>query len=1037
MRTGSIRSKLMATFRAQVRGAHGHTEAALSTEHMELAQSAGGFGTFELDVAAGMIYATSLFFELSGLGGSLKVGRDEWLASLHPEDLESLVTALSTAIASEGDFQVDYRTLDAGQVRWLACRGQTLRDAYHATWLIGTLSDITDRKRLEDELKAATDAFNIAQTAAGVATFDFDLARGARQCSDNLRTLLGVPAAMPLDDLNALLANVHPDDFSRVRAAPFRTTPAEPHYRIEFRVRRDGEEHWLSEKAHATRGRDGEIERIRGALVDVTDLKRTQVSLESVETRLARAVQGTQDGLWETELQSDTAWFSARFEQMFGYEPGYLCGSLERFRSLVHPEDVDGVQKAVLAALADITPFDAEHRVRHRAGHYEWARARGQVERALDGTPLRVAGSTQLITDRKLAQQDVIDAMHVAEAANRAKSFFLANLSHEIRTPMNGVIGMSDMLADTKLDAAQREYLDVIAGSAKALLALINDVLDLSKIEADRLDLENIEFDLPSLLYETVAGTALQTSARGIELIVNVAADVPTMWRGDPGRLRQIINNLVGNAVKFTHEGHIVLEGFTTTLADGRPGIRIEVSDTGIGIPADRLDRLFKTFSQVDSSTTRHYGGTGLGLAIVKRLAERMGGAVGVRSQPGAGSTFSVDVFLDAPAVQPQRTRLGQGRRVLIVDDVAASRRSLLSEVSQFGFAATAVDGVDDAIEALAPDVRFDAVVVDELMPLKGGHDLIAVLRTDVRLARMPIILLSLFGTDNDSTPAHVADAVASKPIRGTALATLLDQVMSGQPLQEAASRPTPAAHPTFKGSRILLVEDNPVNQRVAQRLLQKLAAEVTIAHNGEDALNLVTRYKFDAVLMDCQMPVMDGFTATRRIREWETACGTPRRLPIIALTANVMSEDRERCMTAGMDAHLAKPIEPTQVIDILSRYLLSDTVAPAVDREALTRTTGGDQEFERELAATFIASGDECLADILAALQLNDYDTLRKRAHSLKGASANIHAQALCAAASNLETASRNAVGEPLHDLVAALSTQLHRVNDELRKVS
>jgi two-component system, sensor histidine kinase and response regulator len=1009
-------------------------------EFLEFAQSAGGFGVFELNLVTGHIKGTSLFFELIGLEcRDMGLTRAEWLASIHPEDLESVVHALSDAVASGSGYETEYRTLTAtGEVRWLAGRGQVLLGGEgHDSRAIGTITDITERKELEDKLHYATESLNIAQTAAGVATFDFDLRRNSRICSDNFRELLGIPPGTSLDDLNRALARVHPDDFARVRSAPVETTPADPHYRCEYRILLEGGgERWIGEKAKVSRGPSGEVERIIGAIVDISDLKRTKAELGSVEIRLERALRGTQDGLWEIDLLTHVSWYGLRFGELLGYSVAELGSSHEQFVTLIHPQDRERVAVSLANHLEHRTVYDLEFRVLHKAGHYEWMRARGHAERAADGTPLRLAGAMQLITDRKLAEQTSLDAKLTAEAANRAKSSFLANLSHEIRTPMNGVLGMSQILSETPLDNTQREYLDIIRASAKALLSLINGVLDLSKIEADRLELESVEFDLIHMLYETVAATALQTASKGIELIVSIEPDVPVLIRADPGRLRQVVLNLLGNAVKFTHEGHITVHLATQTDAQGRTALTMEVTDTGIGIPADRLDRLFKSFSQVDSSTTRHYGGTGLGLSIVKRLAELMGGEVGVRSELGQGSTFWVNVQVEVVKDQPQRAPVGVGRKILIVDDIRAARDSLASKLKLYSYDTVSVGSVDEALQRLADTPDFDLVLADELMPMRGGLDLLTLLRSDSRRARLPFILLSLFGAEHDTTEhEHRPDAIGLKPIRAAHLAGLIDQVLTGTAQHAPSLKSSPEARSTFRGKKILLVEDNPINQRVAQKILQNLAAEVTITNNGAEALERISVSTFDAVLMDCQMPVMDGFTAARRIRELELSRGT-KRLPIIALTANVMSEDRENCIAAGMDAHLGKPIEPAQLIEALSRFIQAHGSTPHVDRQALRALTGGDAEFERELAETFVSSGDQCLAEIMAALKISDFDTVRKRAHSLKGASANIHALSLSQAASSLEDAVRENSIAAVGGLVAELSKKLAAVNAELRRV-
>jgi len=1052
MRSWTIRRKLLTQLRArtvtadpganlEATPAQTGSDLPRSADILEFAQSAGGFGVFELNFHTGEIKGTALFFDLIGLSqcGEADLSLQELLSTVHPDDLEGVMDALGAALTSGEPYSHEYRTLHlGGEVRWLAGRGQIFCDAdSQQTSLVGTVTDVTDRKLLEVKLRAATESLNVAQAAAGVATFDLDFQNGTHSCSDNLYELLGVPPGTPLDDPNRLLARVHRQDFARVRRGPVHATPDEPEFRDQFRVcHLGGRERWIGEKGHVTFRPSGEVARIVGALVDITDLKQAQAALGSIEARLERALRGTQDGLWEMDLVNHTNWYGYRFAEMLGYSAAELSYSGEKFSNLIHPEDRENVKRSVEEHLANGTPHDVEYRIMHKAGHYEWIRSRAQAERDIDGTPIRLSGAMQLITDRKLAEQTSLEAKLAAEAANRAKSSFLANLSHEIRTPMNGVLGMAQILAETSLDDTQREYLDIIRSSAKALLSLINGVLDLSKIEADRLELENVEFDLVHLLYETIAATALETTAKGIELIVTVEPNVPRQVRADPGRLRQMVLNLVGNAVKFTHEGYIALEASAAPDDSGHIALTIQVSDSGIGIPADRLDRLFQSFSQVDSSTTRHYGGTGLGLSIVRRLAELMGGEAGVRSEPGQGSTFWVRVRFEPAAQQSPYEPVGRGRRILIVDDLAASRESLIKKLQLFAYDSVAVESVDAALALLESDARFDLVLADEHMPLRGGMDLLAALRGSERFKQLPLILLSLFGAERDAAePEHRPNAIGLKPIRATVLCSLIDEVLTGKTPHVSASKAVAETMPTFRGSRILLVEDNPVNQRVAQRLLQKLSAEVTVANNGEEALARLAEARFDVVLMDCQMPVMDGFTATRRIRELEQRSAS-KRLPIIALTANVMTEDREKCTAAGMDAHLSKPIEPKQMVDTLSRFLKEDAVPCAIDLEALRQITGGDADFERELADTFVASGDEALAEIIAALKVSDYETVRKRAHALKGASANIHAASLSTTASSLEIAARSQAAPAISDLVEELAERLAAVNAELRKV-
>jgi two-component system sensor histidine kinase/response regulator len=886
-----------------------------STEFLEFAQTAGGFGVFDFDLHERSVTGTKLFFELIGLeSADMTLSQAQWLATIHPDDLEGFVDCFTKALTEQGNYQAEYRCLRLdGTLRWLAGRGRVLLEpAGRARRLIGTITDVTERRHLDEQLRATSNSLEIAQRSAGVATFDLDFADNRFVATDNYREMMNVPPSTPLRDLTAHLAAVHPEDFARIQRAAFETTPEDPTYRCEYRVLLEGGAvRWIGERAHVTHNHAGELVRLTGATVDITDLK---------EARLA------------------------------------------------------------------------------------------------------------------------------AESANRAKSNFLANVSHEIRTPMNGVIGMTEILAETDLDDAQRDYTNIIRGSAQALLSLINDVLDISKIEAQRLELEHIEFNIRDMIYEAVSATAFHSAMKGIELIVNFAAEVPFLVTGDPGRVRQIVMNLIGNAIKFTHEGYVCLSVRHVDVDCGTVDLLLAIEDTGIGIPADRLDRLFQSFSQIDSSTTRHYGGSGLGLSIVKSLAELMNGEVSVESEPGKGSTFRVRLRVGLAAEQPTAELFGLGKRILVVDDIAASRASLATKLGMFGYTTQTVGGVAEALAALREGPPFDLVLADELMPVQGGFELLELLRKDPEFSDLPVVLLSLFGAgDGNGDREHQPNAIGLKPMRGTALARLVDAALSpGKQPRRQSKLPlglVSPAHPeggtdVFPGRQILLVEDNPVNQRVAQRILQKLGAVVTIANHGAEALERLAVQRYDAVLMDCQMPVMDGFEATRTIRAAERQRGRGEHLPIIALTANVMSEDRQKCIAAGMDAHLGKPINPSHLADCLQRYLEPGSVAPPVDMAALHALTDGDADFERELIDTFIASGDETLAEILAALPTQDFEIIGRRAHALKSASANIHATRLSRTAAKLELAAKASEAAQIGLLVNELAADLRSATDELRKV-
>jgi PAS domain S-box-containing protein len=807
---------------------------------------------------------------------------------------------------------------------------------------------------------------------------------------------------------------------------------------------------------------NGNVCGTRATLQDISALKRKEQELRDAEEKYRSIFENAIEGIFQTTPEGSYMSVNPALAQIYGYDsPDELMGKVTHIAKQLYVRPGRRAEFVALM-LAKGSVRDFESQIYRRDRSIIWISERARAVRDIDGKLLYYEGTVEDVTARRETEEAIKQARDAALESARLKSEFLANMSHEIRTPMNGIIGMTGLLLDTELTPKQRDFTQTISSSADALLTIINDILDFSKIEAGMLLFEEIDFDLASVVEGSVELLAARASSKGVELASLVYQDVPTALCGDPGRLRQVLTNLIGNAVKFTEKGEVVVRATCQQSTETQVTIRFSVTDTGIGISPEGQEKLFQAFVQADGSTTRRFGGTGLGLAICRQLVNRMGGEIGVISEEGKGSTFWFTARFEKQAgggmAAPRPANL-KNVRVLVVDDNGTNRAILRHLFKNWGMAEQEAESGTEALAILSAGAArgrmFDLAVIDMQMPQMDGLELAREIKKDPRLASIRLVMLTSMDRQEDPEALREmgVDAYLTKPVKQSQLFECLSLAMSSD-VETAeiksgliALKEQPAAMPTKANSalRILIAEDNPVNQKVALFQLQKLGYLADVVDNGRQALDALGRNSYDVVFMDCQMPELDGYETTRDLRAIE---GSSRHTWIVAMTANSLEGDREKCLKAGMDDYVSKPVKPEVLQAALNRF----TGLRAVEQENRQIGTGGvidlntlagfrEMEVEGEVSIlgklidVFVENTPRVIEDARGALRIGMSPQLERAAHTLKGSCSNFGAERMRSACERLESIARSGNLEHAGELVDNVESEFEFVRLALER--
>jgi two-component system sensor histidine kinase/response regulator len=1050
-------------------------EEALQVSERQLAQAmdTARLAHWEFDTTTNLFTFNDRFYALYGTTaereGGYQMSAETYAREfLLPEEAHIVADDIARALAMtdpNASWALEHRIRRRdGEIRHIVVRISVIKNSAGLTIKTrGVNQDITERKRAEEALQVSERQLAQAMDMARLAHWEFDTASGMFIFNDRFYALYGTTAeregGYQMSPETYAREFLLPEDAHLVVDAATMSrgmTGENPAQATEHCVRRrDGELRHIAVRVSVLKDAEGRTIKVRGVNQDITERKQAEEALHKSERRYRLLFERNLAGVYRTTWDGEFLDCNEAFARILGYESREELLGLKAWSVYLSPADRERCL-ALLQERGAVTNF--EECLRRKDGSPVWVLENESLIEDEDGGPPVLEGTIIDITERKWAEGELKQAKEVAEAASRAKGEFLANMSHEIRTPMNGIIGMTELALDTELTPEQREYLVMVKDSADNLLTLINDILDFSKIEAGKLGLDLVEFNLHDTIGNTMKTLAPRASGKGLELVYQTPPSLPRHLVGDPGRLRQILVNLVGNAIKFTEHGEVALHVETQAQTEDGVELHFAVADTGIGIPREKQALIFEAFAQADASMTRKYGGTGLGLAITSQLVRMMSGRLWVESEPGQGSTFHFTAHFGLAKAPTKPHVLApaislRDMPVLVVDDNATNRRILEAMLTHWMMQPSLADGgwaglaaMERAKESGRP---FPLVLIDAQMPDMDGFTLAERIKERPGLAGATIMMLTSAGQRGDAARCRKLGIAVYliKPIRQSELLEAILLAL-GRPSRRG-ERPAVVTRHSLREARrklrVLVAEDNLVNQELAVRLLEKHGHTVAVARNGREtleALEKATAGGFDVVLMDVQMPEMNGFEATAAIRQKEKA--TSRHLPIIAMTAHALKGDRERCLAAGMDDYIAKPIEAREFLAAVEGALLPGVerrasvpaalpAAEIFDRAAALARVDGDVKLLEELAGLFLADSARLLSAIEGAVARRDAEALEHAAHALKSSVGNFAARAAYAAAAKLEMLGRHGDLAEAQEAYAALRQEIERLRSAL----